>query len=95
VLQVSTAVSETAPEQFFPPYFGLGLVQLLFRVLCRDPPSHDLVQSFQSDQSPKGFHPPSTEVNTYCVICFEKSKHFILENSYFLDKGKKRLPVMS
>ena len=60
MLHFSTAVSESDPVQFFPPYFGLGLVQLLFRVLRRDPPSHDLLQSLQSDQSSKGFHPPST-----------------------------------
>ena len=60
MLHASTAVSKSAPAQFFPPYFGLGLVQLLFRVLRRDPPSHDLLQSLQSDQSPEGFHPPST-----------------------------------
>ena len=70
MLHVSTAVCESVPAQFFPPYFGLGLVQLLFRVLCRDPPSRDLLQSLQSDQSPEGSHPPSTEINTYCVIWF-------------------------
>ena len=78
MLHVSTAVSESDPAQFFPPYFGLGLVQFLFRVLRRDPPSHDLLQSLQFDQSPKGFHPPSTEINTYYVIWFKKSKHFVL-----------------
>ena len=68
MLHVSTAVSESTPAQLFPPYCGRGLVQLLFRVLRRDPPSHDLLQSLQSDQSPKGSHPPSTEGNIYCVI---------------------------
>ena len=60
VLHVSTAVSESDPVQFSPPYCGRGLVQLLFRVLRRDPPSHDLLQSLQFDQSPEGSHPPST-----------------------------------
>jgi hypothetical protein len=32
----------------------------------------------QFDQSPKGFHPRSTKINTYCVIWFKKSKHFVV-----------------
>ena len=69
MLHVSTAVSESDPAQFFPPYFGLGLVQFLFRVLRRDPPSHDLLQSLQFDQSPKGFHPPSTGQCWVLQVC--------------------------
>ena len=34
--------SEADPEQVFPPYLGVGLVQPLFLALV--PPPHDLVQ---------------------------------------------------
>lgn len=57
MLQGSTSLSIPNREQFFPPFCGLGFVQL--RSLCRIPPAHETLHADQTDHS---VYPPFTGV---------------------------------
>lgn len=57
MLQGSTSLSKPSREQFFPPFCGLGFVQL--RSLCRKPPAHKTLHADQTDHSE---YPPFTGV---------------------------------